>query len=393
MSTLFPTPTLPDVPDPAPAERLAAGVLALASHLADTSRRLATADADWEGTAADSFRAARTLQAARFADAAHALVGAVRALTAYADALRDIQGQVDSARSAPGVVDQDAAARRASSDLAAAQAACCDALRRVAAEAPRPRARTPAAASRPNWFHRALGIVFTPPMQMPDSVRADDGLTGLFGGIGGAFMTVVDQVEQPWTEIPYLSGAIRRAGGVEEPAAPSGRYRLGELAFDVGTAGVGAEPEAVEVAAEEVGQRALLHVKVPGEAFDLGVAPEGAWRRRAWMIQVAQRISHGHSYPKHVLGVDNPNGADFPWVRSENELRRHIVRIMRTGEHRTKVYEFRPRGAKAPQTVVKHGFWKDGDLVLFNPKDRQGDLGTAFSPYAGYRYFERHFPR
>lgn len=391
MSSPLAPPVLPDVPDPAPAEQLATGVLTLAALLADAGRRLATVDAEWQGSAADSFREIKALQPSRFDDAAHALVGVVRALTAYADALRELRARVDAARTATGVIDHDAAARQTATDLATAQTACIDALHAAAELAPRQAAAEPRHAPGPNWFERTLGTVFTP-MHVPDGVRTDDGLKGLFGGIAGGFLTTVDDIEQPWTQIPYLSPAIRRMGGIED-ASPSGRYQLGELAYDVGTAGVGAEPEAVELAAEEVGQRALLHVKVPEEAFDLGVAPEGTWRQRAWMIQVAQRISHGHSFPKHVLGVDNPYGADFPWMRSENELRRHVVRIMRTGEHRTKVYEFKPRGSDVTQTVVKHGFWKDGDVVLFNPKDRLGDLGTAFSPYAGYRFFERNFPR
>lgn len=383
MSSLFAPPQLPDVPDPAPVERLAAGVLTLASLLADAGRRLAAVDADWEGSAADSFRAVQALQPRRFDDAAHALVGAVRALTAYADDLRRIGAQVDSARVAT-VVDHDAAAQQSGGALAAAEAACIDALNAAAAVAPRPPGPPPA--PRPNWFLRSMATVFTPTLRMPDSVRTNNGLTGLFGGIAGALLTGIEDEQEPWTNIPYVSAAIRHAGGVEDPAPASARYQLGELAFDVGTAGVGAPEAAVEV--ERMADEALLARPLEKDVFR-GDPPAGRLDKMAYRHQWSKVSAPGHMWSKHIVGTAK-RPPDMPFFKTPDEARTWIHTAMRKGELRHGL----PRDGEDPLDPSKPwldrtAYWYRGFLIVVD--HRHPDLGTMFVPDRGRIYFEENF--
>ena len=84
---------------------------------------------------------------------------------------------------------------------------------------------------------------------------------------------------------------------------------------------------------------------------------------------ISRDISEGHAFEKHVIRRN-----EFPGVTTKQDFGVIISDVIRTGEARQL-----GNGRTA--------FWKDGVIVLLDPRNPDG--GTAFRPTGGYGYFIR----
>ncbi|QIM16135.1 mAFB alternative [Leucobacter insecticola] len=85
-------------------------------------------------------------------------------------------------------------------------------------------------------------------------------------------------------------------------------------------------------------------------------------------VRIGEQISRGHAFDKHVI-----QRGEFPGVKTPEQFAKLIDDVVKNGE------EVSPeRGRSA--------FWKDGVVVILDPKSPEG--GTAFRPIDGYNYFE-----
>ena len=79
----------------------------------------------------------------------------------------------------------------------------------------------------------------------------------------------------------------------------------------------------------------------------------------------------GHAFVKHVV-----EQGEFPGIRTRAQFAEMIEDTVLTGERRVR------RGGTS-------AYWKNGVIVIRNPKARDG--GTVFAPEEGYSYFTRNF--
>lgn len=80
-----------------------------------------------------------------------------------------------------------------------------------------------------------------------------------------------------------------------------------------------------------------------------------------------QEIAGGHAFEKHILDL-----GEFPGIRTRAQFASHIEDVVMNGQMRSL------GGGRT-------GFWRDGTVVIRNP--RAPDGGTAFQPKDGYDYF------
>jgi hypothetical protein len=90
------------------------------------------------------------------------------------------------------------------------------------------------------------------------------------------------------------------------------------------------------------------------------------------IARIAGQIAAGHAYYKHVV-----EQREYPWIRSREEYRELIARILR------KPTEWKPleRGRSA--------YWdkETGTVVIRDPGHPDG--GTAFRPATGKRFYDK----
>ena len=93
--------------------------------------------------------------------------------------------------------------------------------------------------------------------------------------------------------------------------------------------------------------------------------------RAAKIAEIAEQIAAGHAYDKHVV-----EKRDFPWIRSRQDFRDSIARVMRNPTERKPL-----RGGRS-------AYWHEesGTIVVRNPRDPDG--GTAFRPPDGKYYYD-----
>ncbi|MBE7195365.1 MAG: hypothetical protein INR66_23165 [Gordonia polyisoprenivorans] len=167
---------------------------------------------------------------------------------------------------------------------------------------------------------------------------------------------------------------------------------VGACIFDVASMaftpikGVKAVKAGVEIAEDgaeaiKVGERAATSANKVDEAAVANPAarrpshpahPDATPGRGRSALEVARatakRIADGHAYQKHVI-----ERGEFPGVSSRAEFSELVESVMKNGSVKTL-----PRGRMA--------YWLDGTVVIRNP--RAQDLGTAFRPTEGRRYFD-----
>ncbi len=88
------------------------------------------------------------------------------------------------------------------------------------------------------------------------------------------------------------------------------------------------------------------------------------------IARIAEQISAGHAYDKHVVRDD-----DFPEIKSRREFRNLIMKILRNPTEWKQL-----EGGRS-------GYWDEetGTVVVRDP--RHPDGGTAFRPDKGKRYY------
>jgi len=91
----------------------------------------------------------------------------------------------------------------------------------------------------------------------------------------------------------------------------------------------------------------------------------------AAQLKIAQAISTGHAYEKHV--VDEKL---FPEVKSEKDFKELIAQVIANPTHHRKLESEREAYYDKPSNTI----------VIYNPRAR--DKGTCFRPKAGLKYFE-----
>ena len=94
--------------------------------------------------------------------------------------------------------------------------------------------------------------------------------------------------------------------------------------------------------------------------------------RAAKLARIAEQIAAGHAYGEHVVEQHQ-----FPWVRSRQDFRELIARILRNPTER--------KPLKGGRTAYWDG--ATGTIVVRNPKDPDG--GTAFRPRDGKYHYDR----
>jgi hypothetical protein len=91
----------------------------------------------------------------------------------------------------------------------------------------------------------------------------------------------------------------------------------------------------------------------------------------AAQLKIAQSISTGHAYEKHVVGEKL-----FPEVKSEKDFKDLIAKVIANPTHHRKLENDREAFYDKPSNTI----------VIYNPRAR--DKGTCFRPRAGLKYFE-----
>jgi hypothetical protein len=88
---------------------------------------------------------------------------------------------------------------------------------------------------------------------------------------------------------------------------------------------------------------------------------------RAYAKLIADEISRGHAFDKHVI-----ERGEFPGVITRKQFAGIIEDVVMNGEARV-------------LSAGRTAFWSDGTLVIRNPSAADG--GTTFRPADGYDYF------
>jgi hypothetical protein len=91
----------------------------------------------------------------------------------------------------------------------------------------------------------------------------------------------------------------------------------------------------------------------------------------AAQLKIAQAISGGHAYEKHVVEEKL-----FPEVKSANEFKKLIGKVLANPTHHRKLENDREAYYDKPSNTI----------VIYNPHAR--DKGTCFRPNAGLKYYE-----
>jgi hypothetical protein len=91
----------------------------------------------------------------------------------------------------------------------------------------------------------------------------------------------------------------------------------------------------------------------------------------AAQLKIAQAITDGHAYEKHVLEEKL-----FPEVKSEKDFKELIAKVIANPTHHRKLENDREAYYDKPSNTI----------VIYNPRAR--DRGTCFRPKAGLKYFE-----
>jgi len=119
------------------------------------------------------------------------------------------------------------------------------------------------------------------------------------------------------------------------------------------------------------GEQLVYNFEVEG-AHTYFVGEAGAWVHNACSIAdaLAQRISGGHAFDKHVL-----SRAEFPGVRTRGDLAGVVRDTIENGTH--------ARALANGRYAWFNG--RTGNLVVYNPSAR--DMGTVFPPTNGLHYY------
>ena len=88
---------------------------------------------------------------------------------------------------------------------------------------------------------------------------------------------------------------------------------------------------------------------------------------RAYAKLIADEISNGHAFDKHVI-----ERGEFPGVTTRIQFSSIIESVVKSGEGRV-------------LSGGRSAYWSDGTVVIRNPGTPDG--GTAFRPTNGYDYF------
>src|SRR5262249_52469493 len=91
----------------------------------------------------------------------------------------------------------------------------------------------------------------------------------------------------------------------------------------------------------------------------------------AAQLKIAQSISRGHAYEKHVVDENL-----FPEIESRNEFKELIGKVLANPTHHRKLENDREAYYDKPSNTI----------VIYNPHAR--DKGTCFRPSAGMKYFD-----
>lgn len=120
------------------------------------------------------------------------------------------------------------------------------------------------------------------------------------------------------------------------------------------------------IAARGTGQ--ALAVEGSGSGLDvLGAARSSASAFRLNAKLTGEEIAGGHAFEKHVI-----TQAEYPGVTTRSQFASVIEDVVKSGEKRT-------------LSKGRTAYWKDGTVVIRNPRSAGG--GTAFRPKTGYDYF------
>lgn len=98
-----------------------------------------------------------------------------------------------------------------------------------------------------------------------------------------------------------------------------------------------------------------------------------ALERAGEIARVAKQIAAGHAYDKHAVEQDA-----FPWVKSREDFRELIARILRNPTEWKRLRQGRS------------AYWdrETGTVVVRDPRNPDG--GTAFRPQTGKRYYDKN---
>jgi hypothetical protein len=91
----------------------------------------------------------------------------------------------------------------------------------------------------------------------------------------------------------------------------------------------------------------------------------------AAQLKIAQSISSGHSYEKHVIDEKL-----FPEVKSKDDFKEVIAKVLANPTHHRELENDREAYYDKPSNTI----------VIYNPHAR--DKGTCFRPSAGLKYFD-----
>jgi hypothetical protein len=92
--------------------------------------------------------------------------------------------------------------------------------------------------------------------------------------------------------------------------------------------------------------------------------------------KTAGKISSGHAYNKHVLGISNPNGKEYGSLfQNKSQFAQYVEGVMKNPSD------------SFSTTDGKNFFWDNrlGSIIIHDPKNK--DLGTVFKPTSGKTYY------
>jgi hypothetical protein len=98
---------------------------------------------------------------------------------------------------------------------------------------------------------------------------------------------------------------------------------------------------------------------------------EKALDRAARIARIAEQIAAGHAYDKHVVEQN-----EFPWLKSRQDFRELITRILRNPTERRRL-----EGGRS-------AYWDEGTGTVVVRDPRHPDGGTAFRPQRGKWYYD-----
>jgi type II secretory pathway pseudopilin PulG len=183
------------------------------------------------------------------------------------------------------------------------------------------------------WLPQVIEELFTPEGWERQAQKWDAFVNDPGGVLG-------DQWDQIWKSLTYADL------WKDHPGQASGRVTFAALAF-------------------------LLPLAKLGKFGKLGTVGElggsGLKELRAAATQAAKKIADGHAFGKHVI-----KKGEFPGVSTPEQFAKIVENVVAKGEVRQ-------------LNNGRVAFWKDGVLVVFDPKHPDG--GTAFRPVDGYDYF------